>query len=72
LNDAKLAAGQKPIGFMNPWLYKYGYKLFTDVTSGNSAGCNTTGFSAAPGWDPVTGWGTPYLPNLLESFGLKK
>jgi tripeptidyl-peptidase-1 len=32
---------------------------FPDVTSGSSAGCNTTGFPAKVGWDAVSGWGTP-------------
>jgi tripeptidyl-peptidase I len=76
VNDALIAAGKSPLGFMNPWLYAYGHKAFTgkplrttciggivliflDVTSGSSAGCNTTGFPAKTGWDAVTGWGTP-------------
>ncbi|KAK5220497.1 hypothetical protein LTR72_007119 [Exophiala xenobiotica] len=72
LNDALISEGKPPVGFINPWLYSHGYKSFTDVTNGSSAGCNTTGFPAAPGWDAVTGFGTPYLPNLLEAFGVKK
>jgi tripeptidyl-peptidase-1 len=72
LNDALIAEDRPPIGFLNPWLYSHGHKLFTDVTNGTSAGCNTTGFPTAPGWDAVTGFGTPYLPRFLEAFGLKK
>lgn len=72
LNDALITEGRPPIGFLNPWLYAHGHKLFTDVTNGTSAGCNTSGFPATEGWDAVTGWGTPYLPNLLEGFGLTK
>ena len=71
LNDALIANNRPPMGFLNPWLYAYGHKLFTDVTNGTSAGCNTTGFPATPGWDAVSGWGTPYLPKLLEGVGLK-
>lgn len=71
LTDALLAEGRPPLGFLNPWLYAEGHKLFTDVTNGSSSGCNTTGFPATPGWDAVTGWGTPFLPKLLEAFGLK-
>jgi len=70
LNDALLAEGRKPMGFLNPWLYKWGHVLFNDVTNGSSGGCNTTGFPAAPGWDAVTGWGTPSFPKLLAAFGL--
>lgn len=59
VNDALLAAGKKPLGFLNPWLYSKAHKTFTDVTIGSSYGCNTTGFPAQKGWDAVTGFGTP-------------
>jgi hypothetical protein len=55
VNDALIAAGKPSLGFLNPWLYKGAYKALTDVTSGSSIGCNSTGFPAAVGWDPVTG-----------------
>ncbi|KAF8258774.1 hypothetical protein EI94DRAFT_1814614 [Lactarius quietus] len=35
-----------------------------DITSGSNPGCNTPGFSAIGGWDPVTGLGTPDFLNL--------
>ena len=59
VNDARLAKGEKPLGFLNPWLYSEGYRGFTDVTKGSALGCNSSGLPAAPGWDPVTGFGTP-------------
>jgi len=59
VNDALIAAGKSPLGFLNPWLYSEGYKTFTDITSGSTAGCNTTCFPAKEGWDAVTGFGTP-------------
>lgn len=62
VNDALVAAGKKPLGFINPWLYSKAYKTFTDVTIGSSFGCNTTGFPATTGWDAVTGFGTPVSP----------
>ena len=71
VNDALIAAGKKPLGFLNPWLYKKGYKAFTDILSGNSAGCDTDGFPAEPGWDAVTGFGTPNFKKLLKEVGLK-
>ncbi|KAK6440992.1 hypothetical protein LTR95_002775 [Oleoguttula sp. CCFEE 5521] len=67
VNDALLAAGKKPLGFINPWLYSKAYKTFTDVTIGSSFGCNTTGFPAATGWDAVTGFGTPNFPKLVQA-----
>ena len=59
VNDALIAAGKPPLGFLNPWLYSKGYKGFSDIISGSAAGCNTTGFPAVIGWDAVTGFGTP-------------
>ena len=59
VNDSLLAAGRRPLGFLNPWLYKRGYKAFTDVLSGAATGCGTSGFPAVKGWDAVTGFGTP-------------
>ena len=32
---------------------------FTDVTAGNNAYGACSGFDCAPGWDPMTGLGTP-------------
>lgn len=59
VNDARIAAGQPPLGWLNPWLYTEGYKGLTDITSGSAHGCDTDGFPAVKGWDPVTGLGTP-------------
>lgn len=56
------------LGFVNPAIYRIGrsssyHKAFHDVTSGNNSvtdGSETiSGYQAAPGWDPVTGWGSP-------------
>jgi len=69
LNDALIAAGRPPMGFLNPWLYKNG-GVFTDVSSGNAPGCGTDGFEAIKGWDPVTGFGTPRFKALLKALGL--
>ena len=59
VNDALIAAGKSPLGFLNPWLYSKGFQAFTDVTSGSAVGCDVQGFPATKGWDPVTGFGTP-------------
>jgi hypothetical protein len=40
LNDARLRAGKPVLGFLNPWIYSSGYKGFTDITAGQSDGCN--------------------------------
>ncbi len=65
LNDARMAVGKSPMGFLNPFIYEYP-SIFNDITAGNNPGCNTKGFYAAAGWDPITGNGTPNFPRMLE------
>ena len=67
VNDERIRAGKKPVGFLNPALYRHA-DAFNDVVSGDNRGCGTPGFVAAKGWDPVTGLGTPDYPKLLEAF----
>ncbi|KAJ6177663.1 hypothetical protein N7519_008124 [Penicillium mononematosum] len=67
INEERLAAGKSTVGFVNPVLYAHP-EAFFDVTTGSNPGCNTDGFSAAKGWDPVTGLGTPNYPELLRVF----
>ncbi|KAK6828442.1 hypothetical protein PG987_011783 [Apiospora arundinis] len=71
LNDARIASGLPPMGFLNPWIYSVGRKGVTDVTSGSAHGCDTEGFPAQKGWDPVTGFGTPIFPELVKLAGAK-
>lgn len=52
---------------MNPTLYK-NPQVFNDITNGTNPGCLTQGFSAVPGWDPLTGLGTPNFGKLLELY----
>ena len=67
LNEARIAAGKGSIGFLNPTLYA-NPDAFNDITIGNNPGCHTGGFNATPGWDPVTGLGTPDYGKLLDIF----
>ncbi|EMD33177.1 hypothetical protein CERSUDRAFT_108358 [Gelatoporia subvermispora B] len=67
VNDARLAVGKGPIGFINPAIYSSAFEgAFNDITNGTNPGCGTNGFSAELGWDPVTGLGTPNFPKLLQ------
>ncbi|KAH9164752.1 subtilisin-like protein [Lactarius sanguifluus] len=66
LNDYQLSKNRPVLGFLNPWLYSTASQGFNDITSGSNPGCDTDGFSAVPGWDPVTGLGTPDFQRLLE------
>ncbi|KAK3357858.1 peptidase S8/S53 domain-containing protein [Lasiosphaeria hispida] len=67
VNGRRLAAGKSTVGLVHPILYAHP-EIFADVTQGANPGCNTTGFPAARGWDPVTGLGTPIFPKLVEVF----
>jgi tripeptidyl-peptidase-1 len=64
LNDARLAKGGKPLGFLNPFIYQNG-DAFNDVTLGQNPGDGQEGFPAVKGWDAATGWGTPDASKLL-------
>ncbi|KAI0252044.1 tripeptidyl peptidase A [Lactifluus subvellereus] len=66
LNDARIAAGKRSLGFLNPLIYALNGRGFNDITSGNAPGCGTPGFNATVGWDPVTGFGTPNFEKLKE------
>ncbi|KAF8263760.1 peptidase S8/S53 domain-containing protein [Lactarius quietus] len=59
LNDYLLSTDRSPLGFLNPLLYGPLRLAMNDITYGSNPGCNTPGFDAIPGWDPVTGLGTP-------------
>ncbi|XP_006885517.1 PREDICTED: tripeptidyl-peptidase 1 [Elephantulus edwardii] len=72
INEHRILSGRPPLGFLNPRLYqKRGAGLF-DVTHGCHESClneevEGQGFCSGPGWDPVTGWGTPNFPALLKT-----
>ncbi len=60
--------GSTPAGFLNPPIYAIGKSpaygsAFHDITLGNNRDPN--GYSAATGWDPTTGWGSPVAVNMV-------
>jgi kumamolisin len=61
----------RPIGFFNPLLYsKFGKSGgFRDIVAGsNDTTGRIGGYSAGPGWDACTGWGSPIGNALLSCF----
>jgi tripeptidyl-peptidase-1 len=70
INDARLAAGKKPLGFLNQALYSLDASVWNDIVTGDNKCtsdaeyCCTEGFSAAKGWDPVSGLGSPKFQAL--------
>ncbi|KAH9011948.1 subtilisin-like protein [Lactarius deliciosus] len=65
LNDYRMSHGKAPLGFLNVLLYGICLEGLNDITSGSNPGCNTDGFSAIPGWDPVTGLGSLDFERLV-------
>jgi subtilase family serine protease len=59
-----------PLGFVNPAIYQIGVSAkaaqdFRDIASGNNSWAGVPGYDALPGWDPVTGFGSPVADKLL-------
>ncbi len=66
---ADQAAGHR-LGFLNDAIYHIGKKpadasAFHDVTVGDNSFAPVTGYSAAPGWDAASGFGTPDVATLV-------
>ena len=57
---------------MNPRIYKTNGYAFTDITSGQTAGCEDPAdfFPTGKGWDVVSGWGTPVFSKLQTIFSI--
>lgn len=83
LNQVRLTQSLTRVGFINPWLYSLWLDhpaIFRGITAGNtdmlvnaiaSTGSvipfKLHGFTARPGWNPLTGLGVPNVNNLLKA-----
>ncbi|GAM25824.1 hypothetical protein SAMD00019534_089990, partial [Acytostelium subglobosum LB1] len=74
VNDRLLANNKSPLGFMNPLIYQLASTnplAFNDITVGsnrcNRAYCCQYGYSAAAGWDPVSGLGSIDFEQFLQA-----
>jgi subtilase family serine protease len=71
-NQQRESSGGSPLGFINPTLYKIAESSayasdFHDITVGNNGLAGVLpGFSAGPGYDDASGWGTPNVANLVS------
>eukprot|EP01027_Heterolobosea_sp_BB2_P016835 GEZU01023910.1.p1 GENE.GEZU01023910.1~~GEZU01023910.1.p1 ORF type:complete len:661 (-),score=241.97 GEZU01023910.1:189-1946(-) len=73
INDQLFTEGLPALGFLNPLLYQAAQEkpeVFNDITEGNNA-CNRAyccqfGFTAASGWDPVSGLGSPDFAEMRD------
>jgi hypothetical protein len=72
VNQQAAAAGEPPLGFLNPYIYAIGEgpnydSDFHDITIGNNDCCgNSIFYNASTGYDLVTGWGSPNGQNLIN------
>ncbi|KAF7930580.1 uncharacterized protein EAE98_004980 [Botrytis deweyae] len=82
LNAARISSHLPPFGFLNPWLHSVGKKGLKEIVHGGNTRCNGhfcfeeglngspivpyASWNATPGWDSVTGLGTPGFGKLLE------
>ncbi|MDD5141783.1 MAG: protease pro-enzyme activation domain-containing protein [Verrucomicrobiales bacterium] len=76
VNQRAAAAGNQPVGFINPAVYALGkgpnYNFyFHDTTTGNNFSPGSpTNFPATTGYDLCTGWGTPANPDLINALAI--
>ena len=77
INSERLAAGKPTLGWANPFVYHAALAstrrsaesesaAFHDVTQGSNPYGACQGFQAAPGWDPMTGLGSPNFTALVK------
>jgi hypothetical protein len=72
VNQQAQANGSKPIGLLNTLIYTLGkgpnyHSAFHDITTGNDFNTGSpTNYSAVPGYDLCTGWGTPNGSNTIN------
>ncbi|HEX4008735.1 MAG TPA: S53 family peptidase [Solirubrobacteraceae bacterium] len=61
------AASRRGTGFADPLLYAVGKSSAEDAQAFNDYEIGTNGaYQAEPGWDYVSGWGTPILTPLMQ------
>jgi kumamolisin len=75
INANRAAASQPRVGYITPVLYQasgsggatVGSVGCTDVVSGNNDTATAGGYSAGPGYDAASGWGTPNGTALAQA-----
>ena len=55
----------EPLGMIQPILYNLQGEGMHDITTGDNSFAGVQGYQAGPGYDLVTGWGTPIADVLL-------
>jgi uncharacterized repeat protein (TIGR03803 family) len=75
VNQLALAGGEPVAGFINPAVYALGKRagytssLHDIATGNNQSAVSPSKYSAVPGYDLCTGWGTPTGSDLIYALG---
>lgn len=68
ITQRRRALGKPPRGYWNPALYRLGQSpAFHDIVRGNNSFGGVAGYDCGPGWDAVTGWGSPRVAYLMDA-----
>ena len=75
-NQQAASAADPTVGFANPWIYSTGASSsygseFHDVAAGENGYESGYEFYAVPGYDLVTGWGSPAGQNIIGGMAPK-
>ncbi|WFD35081.1 tripeptidyl-peptidase I [Malassezia cuniculi] len=70
VNDARIAAGQPVLGYLNPILYTHiapTLGTFRDIVDGATSGCGGGAFEATQSWDVASGFGAPLFDPFRDA-----
>jgi kumamolisin len=66
LGEARMSLNLPPLSFVHGLLYDMGgTPAFHDITVGNNNYGGVAGYQCGPGWDAVTGWGSPDATRII-------
>ena len=68
INQMRMKNQKSSQGYLNPPLYALDHaKNFHAITKGNNSYDGVVGYECTPGWNAVTGWGSPVAKVLAKS-----
>lgn len=66
INAKLMKSGKRPLGFVNPLLYRAPKRAIRDIVTGNNAVWNPQCCQAGPGYDQASGLGSPKFAELMK------
>ncbi len=67
INQMRAKQGKPTQGYANPQIYALDQKNFRAITVGNNSYDGVIGYQCTPGWNAVTGWGSPLAMALANN-----